>query len=601
MSAETPLFLPQPPPRFPTRFSESDNSPVLQTTAASWPDGEGKEGVDGGEIASVDVEWQLKTDSEEHIQRLEHKLREVIRRERLDSGYGTSSARSSHASEAYNGLLATLGENWEEGLTALDGEHDGLVGGDAAEEGTALLSRTEAQSKTDEDERLSGWEDAPSDPETQVDTAEEGEADLSDLDGPSYLSFGHPPPTAAQNAQRISFSNSVRISGGIRSSSRSCHQHRPLGEVFPGAAATERNHLLAGQPRVTASRSPRLVASVTSSSSPSRSVSPAGRGSSQPHLLAPRPRRPSSSASYRSSSHPYPASYSGSPGSHIPSRSSSPCSSIYAPLQPPSKHCPNPIWVRPAPAKLQRQAAATGLSFPEYLRNNYGAVDDDEEEDSDEDPPAPRYSELVQQQRRKKARWEERKRQRLLEVQKRKVGHGGFWDKLAGMLALGLVGVGAGRGGGAFGSADMVHTSPPPPPSPRRPSASISNSTRPNRYRGVRNGVGGSAASRPKSILSTSSSLSSASEGEPAPVPSPRRPHSPAPPAPPPPPPDKTEADVRFGPAPWRYVRLDWLVSKLRRVVDAVKRAFATASAGIVKQRERQEARTRQLGGYHAV
>ncbi|GAA5890878.1 hypothetical protein JCM5296_003451 [Sporobolomyces johnsonii] len=592
MTNEPPLLLPPPPPppRFPTRFSEADNSPVLQPTAAPWPDSNGKERVDGPEMARVDVEWQLKTDSEEHIQRLENKLREVTRRERLDAAsYGTC-ARSPHDSEAYNGLLASLDEDREEGLTALDGEHDGLVGGDAAEEGTALLSSTEAQSKMDEDERLSGWEDAPNNPDTP---AEEGEADLSDLDGPSPLSFGHP-ATAAENAQRISFSKSVRISGGIRSSSRSRRKHRPIGDVFPGPGATERSHLLSGQPRLSASPSPLLVASVTSSSSPSRSVSPAGRGSSQPHLLAPRPRRPSSSSSYLSSSYPYPASYSGSPGSHIPSRSSSPCSSIYAPLQPPSKHCPNPIWVRPAAAKLQRQASATGLSFPEYLRNGYGAVvDDDDEEDSDADPPAPRYAELVQQQRRKKARWEERKRQRLVEAQKRRVGQGGFWDKLAGMLALGMVGVGAGRGGGAFGTADMVHTS-----LPRRP-GSISSSPNRSRSRGVANGASsGPASSRPKSILSTSSSVSSTSDGDgEPPVPSPPRR-----PPPPPPPRDKTEADVRFGPAPWRYLRLDWLVSTLRRIVDAVKRVFATASAGVAKQRERDEARARtRTGGYHAV
>ncbi|BGP18567.1 hypothetical protein JCM10213_003025 [Rhodosporidiobolus nylandii] len=585
-------LLPPPPPRFPTRFDGGEDSATSATDASSWP-GEGDEvetaprgeGTGGGEVV-----WQLKTQGEEHVERLESKL-EQLRAQPLPALADSEGAAA---------LVPPLEEDTLEdalesdALSALsEVEEDAQAVGEEEEEGQALLSFVDEPGAIDQPR---GRATSPSTRRRSLSADEE--ADASDNDGsPSRarLPTRLPPNAAPRNtAQRISFSNSVRIGGRGSHRSHRHHQHHHLQDAFLPAQIppNERTSLLGPQSRPISAPSPFLVASVTASSSPSRSISP---GPSS------RNRRPSLPSSHRSSSanfaHLHAASvYSTSPASYGASRSSSPCSSIYAPLQPSSKHTPNPLFVRPAGALRgpRRSRSNSVLSFQEYLRSG-GRVPFDLEADSDEedlfgegaeeDEPRAEYHDLVEQHRLRKSRWEARRRakeaRRRGRDQAARAGEGGgFWDRLAALLALGVAGSSSGRGAP---TAVSVLVAPPSP-------ASVRGSSRP------------SPLWRPPSHDSFSSS-----DGEAI---LPRHPSGRAslsssrPPHPTDRPPAKSEDDVRFGPAPGRYFRWSWIKFQLERVIRAAKRMWATALLGWEKARERDRrvlVRQREEGGYEEV
>jgi len=425
------------------------------------------------------------------------------------------------------------------------------------------------------------------------DEEEDNEADLSGNDDEPRSRSQHP-FQGMTAAQRISFSNSVRISGGIHNSQRP-HRHRPAIETFPrrSPSAERTNPISSREPRPEATPSPLLVASVTSSSAntPSRATSPSGRTPqhSSLNLLAPKPRRLSSS-SHVSSNYAYPYAYSASPGSQVPSRGSSPCSSIYAPLQPPSKHTPNPLFVRPS-QRLQRNRSSSGLSFQEYLRDGYDAFGGSDDDSDAITPKSPGYRELVEQQRRKRAKWEERRRKRGIDDhnkrkkpkdQEDEVETGGFWESLKKILAMGNTG-GAGRAGGSFGSPTVFRHSSRLPSNANY--GSISNSTLPPP-------LPPQPPSKPRGILTSSRSVEDIHPPPPRPRTRSARSHSN--------PPVKTELDARFGTAPFRYFTIAFLLFKIHQLVAAVKDLFSTASKGMAKQKERERL-LRQRQGYEAV
>jgi len=428
------------------------------------------------------------------------------------------------------------------------------------------------------------------------DEEEDNEADLSGNDDEPRSRSRHP-FQGLTAAQRISFSNSVRISGGIHTSNRP-HRHRPAIETYPRRSpSAERTNPMSREGRPEATPSPLLVASVTSSSAntPSRATSPAGRGSqhSSFNLLAPKPRRLSAS-SHVSSNFAYPYAYSASPGSQVPSRGSSPCSSIYAPLQPPSKHTPNPLFVRPS-QRLQRNRSSSGLSFQEYLRDGYDAFGGSDDDSDAISPKSPGYRELVEQQRRKRAKWEERRKRRVDENRRKTVKGqqaggeedetetGGFWESLKKILAMGNTG-GAGRAGGSFGSPTVFRHSSRLPSNANY--GATSNSTPPLPPPQV--------PPKPRGILTSSRSIEDIHPPPPRPRTRSARSQSQSHP------PVKTELDARFGSAPFRYFTIAFLLFKIHQLVAAVKEFFSTASKGMAKQKERERL-LRQRQGYEAV
>ncbi|GAA5952139.1 hypothetical protein JCM3765_005207 [Sporobolomyces pararoseus] len=645
-------ILPPPPaPRFPQEFTyhQDDGQESIRGNVEDLAEMQDVEmrGKGGGTTAR----WNLKTETEEHVQKLEDKLSQL------------SNSRLSHTCESPAAPLGRPPDLAEPDLSQLedysgdqayDFDQSEDEAGEAAgheEEGRALLSIAEAST-----EEVNGVTDEDED-------GEENEADLSGNDGDNHDSHSRRNPGLSSHpfesmttAQRISFSNSVRISGGIHTRP---HRHRPPIETTFSrrSPSTERSNPISHHhrdARPETAPSPLLVASVTSSNvnSPSRATSPSGRISSTGHsstslnVLAPKPRRLSSSSHLSSSFNnhanatAYTSYYSASPGSQVPSRGSSPCSSIYAPLQPPSKHTPNPLFVRPSP-RLQRQRSSggsSGLSFQEYLREGYDAFEESDDDDSDAVsgggggrlPKSPGYRELVAEQRKKRAQWEERRRRRIedkrkkLDEEEREGGervskNGGFWTGVKKFFAVGATssstvmaantfGTGVGRAGGSFGSPTVFRNSSRLPTNVNYGSTHGQTSSSPSSSPIL-------PPPKPRSIL-TSSHLPSTESLSSSPVNvneslSPRTPrtrsrssHSTKPPHPPPPP-DKTELDSRFGPPPFRYFTLSYLIYKLESFFQAVKDLFSTASKGLAKQKERERLlRQRQGGGgggYQAV
>lgn len=346
----------------------------------------------------------------------------------------------------------------------------------------------------------------------------------------------------------------------------------------------------------------------------------------------------SSLRSGTSFAHLHPSSYpmSSSPTSYGASRSSSPCSSIYAPLQPPSKYSPNPLWVRTTSQQrgLRRTRSGSNLSFQDFLRSGaaYASADDEEDSDDDDDnaegdafptaadefldprgrrfgPSHAEYRDLVEAQRARRERWEARRaakeaHARAAEAKARRGAR--FWDRLAGLLALGMVGAGPARAGGMGGTATGnghggMGASAGMGPGGGQPGGTGRGRGRsPARPSPLRRG----SSARTPSALSVESSAGSTSSLEAqgddddglrpsrrhlrAPVPS--RPGRPQPVV-------KTEVDVRFGPAPARYFRLDWLRYKLAQLVLAAREALRTALVGL----ERQSGARRREAEYEEV
>ncbi|GAA5891199.1 hypothetical protein JCM8208_002536 [Rhodotorula glutinis] len=605
-------LLPPPPPQFPTQFSQAEpHEPQDAPAQAAWP-GEGPEGV----VVEAPIEWAIKTQGEEHINRLEARLARLAA--------DPAPSLSSPADTEPLGPLPSLPHSDFDDLDQPDisseaaveeqAEADGVAVGDEADEGRALLSAAGSPEGHTEaaQQGLHFSDDEPT--EAVVAAA----ADTLDQGGTLDL----PVDLAPAVLQRISFGETVRISGGIRSSSRP-HRHRHVhAEIFHPPPPHERTSLLSSQPRPISAPSDLLVAAVTPTAGPSRSASPASRS-----------RRTSMSSSHRSGTsfahlHPSSQALSSSPASYGASRSSSPCSSIYAPLQPPSKFSPNPLWVRTTSQRsLRRTRSGASLSFQDFLRSGAAYASPDDEDDSDEEdesglvdaadelldprgrrfgPSRAEYRDLVEAQRARRERWEARRaakeaHARAAEAKARKGAR--FWDRVARLLALGMTGAGPARAGasagGGGGSSRNGHASAPPQQgssaaggrgrgrSPARPGPSPLGLGR------------GSSGARTPSGLSIESSLGSLSsleselDDEPPRSRPPRRPprvvvvRRPPPPSPRPgrPPAIKTEIDVRFGPAPARYLRLDWLRFKLAQLMLAARAALRTALVGLERQR----------------
>ncbi|GAA6063662.1 hypothetical protein JCM10212_001661 [Sporobolomyces blumeae] len=558
------------------------------------------------------IAWEIKTDAEEHVQKLEEKLEQLSKRQA--NGHDEKPLPTASYTSLPRLEDDTESDLDEHGAVPEDDDIEGEAIGHE-DEGRALLSIAE-----DEDERVEYTSTDAGDGETEGGDAA-GPREDDDLNEADLSGNDDDQPSQRALSQRISFSNSVRISGGIRSSNKP-HKHRSaLADAFTRrrSSSVERPHLGGprGGARPEASPSPLLVASVTSSNAntPSRAQSPSGRTAAFPSLNvhAPKPRRLSSSShvssTFNGGGSAYP--YSASPGSQIPSRGSSPCSSIYAPLQPPAKHTPNPLHVRPSP-RLQRQRSASGLSFQEYLREGYDAVSavgSEDEEDSDAVPPrSPGYRELVEQQRRKRLKWEERRRKREHDGQRRRrledgreaddndddesSRNNGFWNTIAKIFARGPSAIGAGRAGGSFGSPSVVRT---PTRLPANANYGATGQTRTTT----------ATPPRPRSILSSthapsSTSLDDDSRHSPSTRHVPERVVSPRgrsstsarrPPHPAPSRPAKSEVDDQFGRAPWRYLSLTFVLYSLKRFWSAIVDLFSTASKGVAIQKERERER----------
>lgn len=411
----------------------------------------------------------------------------------------------------------------------------------------------------------------------------------SDLDDAPDAPVERPSRPTTRAPGRISFQDSVRITSGFRGSA---HRHRPRNALSP---TVEKSDVHNAPPKTTAAPSDLFVQAVTPSASTSRSTSPFS------HQVR-RMSRSSSSLGHSASllsvgSYPYsssPASFGGA------SRSSSPCSSIYAPLQPPSRHCPNPLLVKPSGGPLRR--SRSGTSFQDFLRKNRhvseeGAVADESDEDSDakpdpdvdevvgmsDEPRRLEYHDLVEQQRAKKARWEARRRARRAERRSeasRKAPT--LWTRVGRFLLHGRIDGRLPDGDSATGAAAPAR-SPAVPDRLRRPSLEHSP-----------------VRSSPLARATSQSSLSSVSSIEDEILEHPHSRHAPGPgaarPKPARPPRIKTEDDVRFGPKPERYFRASWWRYQVRRLRRAVARFFKTALAGWRASQHRKRERETGYG-----
>ncbi|KAK4692273.1 TELO2-interacting protein 1, partial [Phenoliferia sp. Uapishka_3] len=266
-----------------------------------------------------------------------------------------------------------------------------------------------------------------------------------------------------------------------------------------------------------------------------------------------------------------PSGYSSTATSAVPSRSSSPCSSIYAPLQPPSATCPSPMLVRPPPKRSK------GMSFTEYLR---GRSDESNQEH------VRGYRDLVEAQKRKKGRWDSQRRgaggktaggRERAWIGNGEMGGGedGFWSRIKQLLASGA-GVGAGgasRGGRSFSYYGSLDRSRRNSNDSQEQQDDLEAARRTSPRSQSRNGRSVNSSSRRKpSNLSSLSSVSDAddegdedsysvvSEDDEGFYAAGRGNKDTTP---------KTPADVMFGSAPGRYARLDWWSWKIRGLVDS--------------------------------
>lgn len=609
-SPRLPLLAP-PRPSFPARFDTSDRPPEASSSTAPWPeearDEEETPSAPGGEDRGQ-VTWQIKTDKELHLDRLGEHPR-------------NHSSRTS---------VLTDPPNAEARLQQLRADSPSDL--PLAEDDTFLLP--ESGFDQDEEPTAELADDPPADP--PEDENEEGRALLSDVASPAVQgldesasraaedevvdgfdeSFGNVERSsrpAARLASRISFKDSVRITSGFRSSSHQ-HQHqhqRPSNALAP---LTERTGLLSGQNRTGSAPSDLLVQAVAPSAASSRSQSPLARGSRR----ASQSSNPLGNAatllhagSYQYSSSP--ASYGGA------SRSSSPCSSIYAPLQPPSRHCPNPMLVRPIGGPLRRKRSSS--SFQEFLRKNRHLSDDDDvggdgdgdesEEDSDakadldldddenggegdgRDPLRLEYHDLVEQQRAKKAQWEARRRIRAAQKRQQALRDAPtLWTRVARVFLYGhSSSSGEGETPGRREARSAARTAAARGRlAARPPSSSYEHSP-------VRSSPLARAASH--SSLSTVSTMATDSDSNAADTGGPpqqqnggRRPPNGTTPGKG----IKTEADVRFGPAPARYFTVGWIKHQFRRLKRAVAKLFRTAVVGWHASQQRKRERERAEG-----
>ncbi|KDE09430.1 hypothetical protein MVLG_00333 [Microbotryum lychnidis-dioicae p1A1 Lamole] len=390
----------------------------------------------------------------------------------------------------------------------------------------------------------------------------------------------YPSEDSSEQPRRISFSSSVRISGGIRSKGRSSRtRQRPAipSDLFSPAPSTSFALTVEDVARMgyMAHPLPRN-ASLNQSRGSSRTNSPS-RGATTAGISILRTVSSSSSLGIHNSYREAAILNGGASSiysSSVPSRSSSPCSSIYAPLKRPSETCPNPMSVKP-PAKRVRSAPRTsvsGLSFREFLRLNglSRSGDADGAGAEDEESMAERgYRELVEEQRRRKERLDKRKKQhtgRASSVLNGDLGQDptasrGFWNRVWGMLGngSGRSGIGRTSSGALLGATPTfpvygtTGTTPLTTDGSRRVERNRSSLSITSSVAGDQGSSDEGEADDPRTNVNALSSrtrpISNASGDTKERI--------------------KSEVDVRFGPAPGRWFSSGWILWKLRAMGGA--------------------------------
>ncbi|GAA5986068.1 hypothetical protein JCM10908_006393 [Rhodotorula pacifica] len=594
-SPRLPLLAP-PRPSFPARFDTSEHVSETGSSQASWPEqgeNEDAKAVKSSACGEPEPVWKIKTDKELHLDRLEARLQQL----RSDPPPDLPLEDDAFL------LPGNELDDFEQPEETEEETHQPAED----EEGRALLSDVPSPGVQHLREQASPVKE----PELEASSPSSG-----NVFDDSFGKAERPSRPTARVPSRISFKDSVRITSGFRTSSHNHAHPRPSNALAP---LTERIGLLSSQNKTGSAPSDLLVQAVIPSAPSSRSASPLARGSHRMSQSA------ASLGGMANHLHVGSYPYSSSPTSYAASRSSSPCSSIYAPLQPPSRHCPNPMLVRPVGGQLRRKRSSS--SFQEFLRKTRQlSSDDDDDEDGDGegdesdddadadakldlddggDGPEPsrlEYHDLVEQQRAKKARWEARRRVRAAQKRQEALRAAPtLWTKL-GRLFL-------------YGHSEEEQTAPAEEGRRARPTARTAHdrlARQSHEHSPVRSSPLARAASQ--SSLSTVSTMAdsdgdsadgraSRSNGTPSSVRSsasikrnPARPSagriskitS-----------IKTEEDVRFGPAPARYFTAGWIKHQFRRLRRAISQVFKTALAGWhASQRKRERERP---VGYGAV
>lgn len=381
-------------------------------------------------------------------------------------------------------------------------------------------------------------------------------------------------------SRRISFNASVRISGGMKSNSvKNSPSRRALKEdMFSPINAIASTSQLPERPHHYRAGS----ASPKPSNSSSRSVSPSQRPVAHPRDV-----------SNSSSLGPNGIAMAGTTSSGFPSRSSSPCSSIYAPLQPSSDTCPSSsIFVRP-PVVKQRVGKERKKGFIEgwsdYLFGRAAAEAkerQDEEEEEEEEIRKENYRQIVEEQRNKKKRGN--KRVKVVEVEESSLvipraeqsRLSWFWESIGiNSKDSGSRSTGSSKNYGAISSSTPIKS--------KRKSRNeivpveeefLGEEESPSRRRGE----GRKVARRVPSNLSIQTagvfdSTKNLTVEQPVSTPFPS---VPSPPSNKKIRTSKSSEELRYGPTPMRYFNRDWIFDSCSMTGVRVKRGMAKCFAG---------------------
>ncbi|KAK4057048.1 hypothetical protein OIO90_001948 [Microbotryomycetes sp. JL221] len=335
------------------------------------------------------LKWgpSFTTDKEQYIQQLEDRLAKS-----RDSGYGSRSSVQRHTlAHKLDNDDMEQDENLVESHDDDDRDdfdsHQDLAG--------RPLLQPDSPPPLDDVSRLeqhhTGLQVIPPTPDKRQIEDEEAEEENNDHDqddDDDALDLGHGLPSNAlvdHNQRRISFNSHVRISGGMRRHRNGSHHHH--------------HHHLNQWPSTSLETLPQATEALL--------VNPTVTNLSRPHSRSTSPSSASRSTSLerRTSINNRPMSlYSSSPNSYLASRSSSPCSSIYAPLQPSKQHCPNPMFIQSSKqtrtkflltnSQQHRTRSLTDLMLGRSIDSNQ---EDEEAIGTGED-----YRLLVEQQKNKK-------------------------------------------------------------------------------------------------------------------------------------------------------------------------------------------------------
>ncbi|KAK4052434.1 Cell division control protein 11 [Microbotryomycetes sp. JL201] len=407
-----------PPPPFPVRFeageaADSRPSPSTATSTASlanhdpshvpeavpWPaDGLAHRHATG----TAAPKWGsavVKTEQELYIQRLGKKQTQTlfVQLHKLESGglstsstgsdsgyYGSKSSVEQRLDGMSSRMLGVNDIPEEENLATFDDGED-LVGrpllhpGPGSDEDAEPVSQGQIQLIPATPMKHGLHQQDPISDEQDDRKGNESDA--------GQIGVGLPVNAVATQNRRISFHQHVRISGGIRPASDR-HKQRHLLQHHQWPSTQFNSAFLGAETLSVVPRNPSVTslsrAHSSRTSSPSRSAS-RERSSRRPSLTSGSlfPARDGTTASM----------YSSSPGSYLPTRSSSPCSSIYAPLQPSKAHCPTPMLIQP-PSKRR-----STMSLADLMLGRGGEEGEN-------------YRALVEEQRRKRAARDHQRRRK---------------------------------------------------------------------------------------------------------------------------------------------------------------------------------------------